>query len=457
MIALIDFILLPFYWGLLYVFARIIVNRNIADRPEYRYYIVGLNLKLLGGIGLCLVYTLYYQGGDTTAYFESSVSLHKLMWRYPDIWWKIMTSDLKWEYFSYFDSKTGYPQYFRDPQSFSVVRYTNLLHLISLKRYIITTMLLSFITYQGVWRLYLLFVSVYPNYFKQLAYCILFVPSVFFWGSGILKDSITLMAACWITYSFHRMVILNKGYLVHSISIFIMANILITLKPYILLALVPGAILWLSFDKSSLIKNPVTRFMMFPIIIGSLIIVGILTYQSLGETLGQYSSVDKILNKAVVTQKDLKQEYYQGSTFDIGEFDNSFGGILSKFPLATTAGLFRPFIWEARNPVMAITGLENLVLLGLSAFLFFRLGPLRFFAKVRKQPILFFSILFALFFSFSVGLTTSNFGALSRYKIPAIPFFLTTLIVIYMQYVEEKGEEERVMEKQNRNRELVTA
>lgn len=457
MISLLDFILLPFYWGILYIFARVTVNRNIAARPEYRYYIWGLNLKFIGGIALCLVYTLYYQGGDTTAYFESSVSLHKLMWRYPDVWWKIMTGELKWEYYTYFDSKTGYPQYYRDPQSFSVVRYTNLLHLISMKRYIITTLLLSYITYQGVWRLYILFVSVYPNYSRQLAYCILFVPSVFFWGSGILKDSITLMAACWITYSFHRMFILNKGYVAHGISIFIMANILITLKPYILLALLPGAILWLSFDKAALIKNPALRLLMFPIIISSLILIGFLTYQSLGETLGQYSSVDKILNKAVVTQKDLKQEYYQGSTFDIGEFDNSFTGVIGKFPLAATAGLFRPFLWEARNPVMAVTGMENLVLLGLTLFLFIRLGPLPFIAKIRSQPILFFSILFALFFSFSVGLTTSNFGALSRYKIPAIPFFLTALVVVYNQYSEDRMDQQRMLNKRNEERALISA
>jgi hypothetical protein len=39
--------------------------------------------------------------------------------------------------------------------------------------------------------------------------------------------------------------------------------------------------------------------------------------------------------------------------------------------------------------------------------------------------------LFSITFAFSVGLTTSNFGALVRYKIPSIPFFLSSLIILY--------------------------
>ena len=35
-----------------------------------------------------------------------------------------------------------------------------------------------------------------------------------------------------------------------------------------------------------------------------------------------------------------------------------------------------------------------------------------------------------IFFSFSVGLSTANFGALVRYKIPSIPFFMCLLMIL---------------------------
>ena len=39
-----------------------------------------------------------------------------------------------------------------------------------------------------------------------------------------------------------------------------------------------------------------------------------------------------------------------------------------------------------------------------------------------------FSIIFTLTFAFIVGLTTANFGALVRYKIPLLIFFVPFLI-----------------------------
>jgi len=45
-------------------------------------------------------------------------------------------------------------------------------------------------------------------------------------------------------------------------------------------------------------------------------------------------------------------------------------------------------------------------------------------------------MLFALFFAFSVGLATSNFGSLVRLKIPCIPFYVSGLFIL--KYLYEK-------------------
>jgi hypothetical protein len=41
-----------------------------------------------------------------------------------------------------------------------------------------------------------------------------------------------------------------------------------------------------------------------------------------------------------------------------------------------------------------------------------------------------FSFVFSLFFAFSVGVSIANFGALVRLKIPCIPFFLSSLVIM---------------------------
>jgi len=57
-----------------------------------------------------------------------------------------------------------------------------------------TVMLLALVSFGGVWRMYQIFIMEFPKLERPLAYTFFFLPSVFFWGSGILKDSITLSA-----------------------------------------------------------------------------------------------------------------------------------------------------------------------------------------------------------------------------------------------------------------------
>ena len=59
---------------------------------------------------------------------------------------------------------------------------------------------------------------------------------------------------------------------------------------------------------------------------------------SMGSKLGKFAP-ERALQTAVTTQHDLKQDYYDGNSFDIGELEATPLSILSKFPQATIAGL----------------------------------------------------------------------------------------------------------------------
>ena len=147
------------------------------------------------------------------------------------------------------------------------------------------------------------------------------------------------------------------------------------------------------------------------------------------KSLGDYS-LDKVLDKAVISNQDQKQDYYGGHSFDIGDFDANLGSMLGKAHLAIVATLFRPYLWDVQNPVMLISALENSYIMILTIFLLIRLKILGFFTLINKNPLLLFSVLFSLFFAFSVGIATSNFGSLVRLKIPCIPFFVSSLFIL---------------------------
>jgi hypothetical protein len=157
------------------------------------------------------------------------------------------------------------------------------------------------------------------------------------------------------------------------------------------------------------------------------------------DSLGIYSNSKNLIKKAKVTQQDLiRGEQYGSNYYNIGEFDESYTGVLSKSPEAIIAGLFRPFIWEANNPVMLVSGIENFLFLIFTIYMGIYMGPFRIIRIISKDPLLFFSLTFAVIFAFSVGLSTANYGAMVRYRIPALPFFINGLILILYFYREEK-------------------
>lgn len=424
-----DIIIAPIILFLLISNANKIKNKNIGSNQAYEYYTTGLIAKILGGVAVTFIYLFYYGGGDTIEYWKSSVTLSKMFFHYPLVYFDIMAGNLTYLNFVHFNT-IGFPYYWKDPTSYAVVRYTSVFSMLSFQTIIGTVMLVAWLSYKGVWKLYITFTEMYPRLHKELAIAILFIPSVLFWGSGVLKDTFTFGAACWFTYSFYNLAIKRRKIFPNIMALVVMTYIIISIKPYIFIALIPGCIIWLVFSRLQGISNPIIRFLAAPIIFMLSVVLAAFVFSSTSEFLGAYSSVDSIVNKAVVTQQDLKREAYEGNSFDIGDFEPTLPGMLSKSPQAITAGLFRPFIWEANNPVMFISGLENLILMLMFLFFFFRYNPFKFISSLFSEPMIIFSFSFAVFFAFAVGLTTSNFGSLVRYKIPAMPFFLACILIV---------------------------
>jgi hypothetical protein len=108
---------------------------------------------------------------------------------------------------------------------------------------------------------------------------------------------------------------------------------------------------------------------------------------------------------------------------------------------------FRPYLWEVHNPVMMMAAAEALFFLLLTLYLIFRQFKI-FSHTIRSEPFLMFCLIFAIVFGFSVGLTAYNFGALVRYKIPALPMFGIVLAVVYsrVKMAQAKALEAKVVE-----------
>ncbi|HTF04679.1 MAG TPA: hypothetical protein VK826_11675 [Bacteroidia bacterium] len=431
----------PFEWVMLCIYCFVIFGITfgrqivkIKTNPLYRYFGWGVLAKVISSVVFCLIYIYYYNGGDTVSYYETSRSLVNLGMKDLGNYVDVITSKPSLMGYLTFDRETGFPwpyMYF-DEQTFFVAKLISPLVFVSFKSYLVTSILLSWISFFGAWKFFLLLCRYFPGLERRLAIGMLFIPSVLFWGSGILKDTITFSAVCWFIVGLDAAFMHSKrsygGMAIMAVTLYI----LLSVKPYILYSLFPGAIIWVGSSRMKKIHSRFIRITLVPLVLLLSIGLGYGVLSLLGSQMGKFS-INKMMETASVTQKDLKQDYYKGSSFDIGDFEPTFSGMLTKVPAAMAVGLFRPYVWEARNVVMVASGIENLVYLLTVFFLCFKLlaNPRRFFRILGDYPILTFLLCYTLFFSVMVGLSTSNFGALVRFKIPFMSCYIALLLILH--------------------------
>lgn len=444
------------YWEYLLSFVYILVlymvfarrkNMRIRTEPEYKYYLWGLWARVLGGVGFSMIYFFYYNGGDTIMYFYSAVSMAKLAFISPVKYLEVLLFPATPERLAYFNSDTGWPYgvMYYSPRNFMLVRLISVVVLFTFRSYLVTTVVVGSLTYGGVWKCYQTFVGYFPALLDKFAMAFLFVPSVVFWGAAIMKDTFTFTGVCMFVH--YADAWLNKGRRGVGVLFGMLggAFLLLTLKPYILMAILPFVLLWRYHARILAIRNKLIRFLVLPFGLALLGggVVG--TLRVLGDRLDKFS-LDGVLTTIVVTKNDmLREEEYGTNSFDIGEIEANWWSVASKVPVAVNAALFRPYLWEARNIVMMFSGMENMLLLALAVWTLVRVGPFRTMRYVLSGPILILCVGFVLMLAVGIGLSTPNFGALVRFKIPFVPFLVSAFfILLHLQgrrrVAERRGE-----------------
>ena len=437
MISINDLILVPLYLFIIFGLARLIKSNSIKKHPEYRYFIKGLWFKIFGVSGFIIVYLFYYGNGDTLVYFQGAKALGNLLVQdFSKGLSVLFNTDSYYNSLSSFNYETGFPpsHYFADKNTFLVCRLSAPLYILGSKSFLITSFLTSVFSYVGVWKFYRLVNILYPGNAKAFAYIILFMPSLIFWGGGIMKDSYMLGAVCWFTYSFYNVFISRKKVFWNGFFLVLNTLMILNCKPYILICLIPGALLWLNNFYLGSLKNRLIKILVFPLLIVGFLSLGFFIFSGFSSSMGQYGSFEGAIKKAQVTQDDLLNELHYGkNNYKLDRIDGSISGLLSSAPLATFTALFRPLAWEIGSPTMVFSAIENTVLLFFVLYSLIRIGPFNFLKISFSDPFFVYCLVFSLFFGFGVGIAGTNFGALVRYKIPLMPFFFSAIYLIRLK------------------------
>ncbi len=217
------------------------------------------------------------------------------------------------------------------------------------------------------------------------------------------------------------------------------AWIIFSIKKYILLSFLPALIVWFFLARLSRIRSTVAKILMLPPVLAVVVVFGYFTMVRVGEDDARYN-VDKLAQTAMITAYDIRYGWGartgEGSGYTLGDLDGTWQSMVPLIPKAINVSLFRPYLWEVRNPLMLLSALESLGLLFLTIYVFVKIRH-RFLYFMTKPEVL-FCFVFSLVFAFAVGVSTYNFGTLSRYKIPMMPFYTLGLGLLYYYYRAEK-------------------
>jgi hypothetical protein len=389
--------------------------------------------KIIGAILLGIIYQYYYKGGDTFNYWHQTEIINSSMSDSFWTWLRLITGRAEIYDVDVYNYTTQFTWYGIKTPEYLISVIGALIGLFTMTTYLPTAVLFAAISFTGVWKLYIVFTKLYPRLSKQLAYAILFIPSVIFWGSGFMKDTITLSCMGWVTHFFYIIFYENKKIIANSIFALIFLYIIYIIKSYIVMAFLPAILLWgvglLSYKIKDTRLILFVRYFLYASAIGGIFVVG---GKLEAEMFGEYN-VESLASKSFVTRDYLYRisNEQDGSGYTLGDFDPTVMGMLQQAPAGVNVTLFRPYLWEARKPIVMISAFESLFFLIFTIVVIFRNNPIRVIQRVLSDETLQFCLIFTLVFAFAVGISTSNFGSLVRYKIPCLPFYTAFLIILY--------------------------
>lgn len=370
-----------------------------------------LLFKLTSGIALGLLYTYYYDkhGADTFIFFEDGVTLSKFaranLREYITFLWNGDDSYAIWE-------KLNVHQY----RALFIAKIVSVVNLLTADNYWITSLYFSVVSFICSWRLVLTICAHFPMHKTAAIVSFLILPSVVFWSSGVMKETLALACLFFLTHVFLNLWMQKKNsiatYLLSILSFWILWQV----KYYYVAVFAPV-----------LTTSLVLKFIILPLLrirkpgyeIALWFVVFILSVFIFSLTRSNLH-VENVASVIVKNQNTVQHFSKPAGTISFWNLEATGFSIAMNMPWALFSGLFRPFIWEATNVFQVMLSIENLVVL------FFFIMALRNYKDALQSTnrLLILSVLvYATLLCMFLTLSTPNFGTLSRYRVGFLPFF----------------------------------
>lgn len=433
-LTFLDIALSTFYLVLILFIAKSISSSQSKKfNSSYTKHMFNFVLaKLIGAILFSLLHIYIYKGGDTLVYFNCSKFYLEQIFQDPLSIGKLFSLDYQsLKALSYNKNFIG-RYYLQSNDVRLMAKIGSFFCFLGFKQFMATNIIVSTFSCLGIWKIYSVMSRIAPRVHHLLAIGILYYPTTLIWSSGLLKDTLCIAAIGYIFWASTQIVI-RKNYTKSILLIIASIYTCLILKPYILYTFTPVILLWIQDSLTKKIKNKYIKLTIKPFILGSFVLGAYLFISTVSESAGKYS----LENVQSVAQGFHDWHTYLADTrgqsgYSLGNVNFTTLGILIKSPEAFFVTYYRPFVFiDTRNFATIFESIQSLVLLILTIVILIRVGLFKTLKLIASNHHIRAFFIFSVIFGVTVGLTSYNFGALSRYKIPALPFYTTSLILIY--------------------------
>lgn len=427
-----EYFLLPVYIILIFWLTSRIVKKYYQKNVRAVYLYAAVGFKLMGSIIFALMSQFFFKEGDTFMYFSAGLDIQKAVFHNLPSGINILFLDPP-EFGRFYEetfSNSNNYGYIGAGANLFTAKFSCFVSLVSFNGYLLTSVLFGLLALSGMWRLFILFTSLFPTLSREWSICFLFLPSIVYWGGGVMKDTICLGALGWFFSSFYYYFKTEKKKWIHILIMLSTIYLLYNVKVYIAGTILLVTAIWFTKIKIASINN----LNLQRLITASLSILLITLVTAYFDIINDYVS-DQLLSMFADYVKDAKKNYELTSSesalmTNVTEINTSLTSVIMNVPSAISNALFRPFLWEASSVNILMAGLENFIILAFTIFVLIRRGPgiiYTIFTNHMAGVCFSFSLLFAIF----IGLTCFNFGTMVRYKLPCIPFYCATLFLLY--------------------------
>jgi hypothetical protein len=416
-----EIILTVTYSILFFYFIRKSSFYKIDNYPSWLPGIFFL-LKCISGILLGIIYTAYYTNHsetDTFKFFTDSKILFDSIYSRPYDFFRMISGihENDSELLSYYEKMNSWLNrnpFFNDNRT--IVRLNAFFRFFSLGYYNVHVIFINFISFTGIFCLYKTFISYCAGNKKELLVLTFLIPSVLFWGSGVLKDGLLLTGFGLLIYCY--MLILTKGITRRRATGFISGLIILLMtKVYVIALILPGLFAWWLTYKSTPSK-------IILIFLGTYLL-----YFTIAFNIYHFSSDYNLAALIYYKQKNFVDLgiIQKASMISIPMLECSAASIIKNAPQAFYTTLFRPSFSDVHgNPMILLSAFENLFIIILIV-----LCILSFNRQKKMNAIIMFCIIFIVLLFMLIGLISPILGAIVRYRIVALPCLMFIIVYFY--------------------------